>query len=49
MKFRLHVRMDAIEDYSNVARRMAALRGLYAMGQEAEARGEVMPDWEARS
>ncbi|MBP7963492.1 MAG: ribbon-helix-helix protein, CopG family [Caldilineaceae bacterium] len=28
------------------ARRMAALRGLYAMGQEAEARGEVMPDWE---
>ena len=27
------------------ARRMAALRGLYAMGQEAEARGEVTPDW----
>lgn len=25
------------------ARRMAAVRGLYEMGQEAEARGEVMP------
>ncbi len=28
------------------ARRMAAVRRLYEMGQEAEARGEVMPDWE---
>ena len=32
---------DAVKD-----RRMAALRRLYAMGQEAEAAGEVMPDWE---
>lgn len=28
------------------ARRVAALRRLYEMGQEAEAAGEVMPDWE---